>query len=136
MPAPKKAAINTELSRLIATNPNFAKDVKKYMVKYKANPTTTNAAKTNLLKKKGRMDEAKALIKGGKGLVANARKEMRAARDSTSLNDAYNKDSKGYSLQKKGRYVAVKAAQPYGEAVRTNARVQAQAKKAQAKKTK
>ena len=95
----------------------------------KATPTTTNAAKTNLLKKKGRMDEAKALIKGGKGLVANAAKEMKAARESTSLNDAYNKDAKGYSLQMKGRYVTVKAAQPYGEASRTNRRVQAQAKK-------
>ena len=101
----------------------------------KPKPTTTNAAKTNLLKKKGRMDEAKALVKGGKGLVKNAGKEMNAARDSVALNAAYTKESKGISLKNMGRYAAVKAAQPYGEAVRTNARVQAQAKKA-AKKTK
>jgi hypothetical protein len=92
-------------------------------------PTTTTAAKTNLLKKKGRVDEAKALVKGGKGLVANAGKEMKAARDSVALNAAYNKESKGISLKNMGRYAAVKAAQPYGEAVRTNRRVQAQAKR-------
>jgi hypothetical protein len=123
MPAPKK------------TNGSLSRAAKPIARTQKATPTTTNAAKTNLLKKKGRMDEAKALVKGGKGLVKNAGKEMNAARDSVALNAAYTKESKGISLKNMGRYAAVKAAQPYGEAVRTNARVQAQAKKA-AKKTK
>ena len=127
MPAPKKSAINTELSRLIATNPSFAKDVKKYMVKYKAKPTTTNAAKTKLLATKKNVDMGKAYTKGGKELEAKGYKSS----DSTGLSaqQRLDKINQGEKLQRIGRYVSVRAAQPYGEASRTNARVQARAKK-------
>ena len=92
-------------------------------------PTTTNAAKTNLLKKKGRVDEGKALIKSGTGMERAAYKEMMKPLTAREGADAYNKADKGRSLQRMGNYVARKAAQPYGEAVRTNRRVQAQAKR-------
>jgi hypothetical protein len=135
MPAPKKSAVNTELSRLIATNPSFAKDVKKYMVKYKANPTTANATATNLLKKKGAVDKAKAIVKSGKSNVTAGYKELRTPQYASDKQVTYDKIAMGEKEQKVGRVLARKAAQPYGEAVRTNRRVQAQAKKT-AKKTK
>ena len=134
MAAPKKAAVNTPMSKILKANPNFAKEVKTNMPKQKAKPTTPTAAKANLLKQKGRMDEAKAYRKIGKELSAPGVK-YGSSYDSASKTVKLN-DERGMSATRKGIYVARKAAQPYGEAVRTNARVQAQAKKAQAKKTK
>jgi hypothetical protein len=135
MAAPKKAAVNTPMSRLLKANPNFAKKVKENMPKQKAKPTSANATATNLLKKKGAVDKAKAIVKSGRSNVTAGYKELRTPQYASDKQVTYDKIAMGEKEQKVGRVLARRAAQPYGEAVRTNARVQAQAKKA-AKKTK
>lgn len=92
-------------------------------------PTTTNAAKTNLLKKKNAVDKARAIVKGGKSSVTAGYKELRTAQYPSDKQVTYDKIAMGEKSQKVGRILAGKAAQPYGEAVRTNRRVQAQAKR-------
>ena len=133
MVAPKKAAVNTPMSRLLKANPSYAKQVKENMPKQKATPTTTNAAKTRLLATKKNVDMGKAYTKGGKELEAKGYKSSNST--GLSAQQRIDKVTQGEKLQRIGKYVSVKAAQPYGEASRTNRRVQAQAKKA-AKKTK
>ena len=92
-------------------------------------PTTANAAKGNLLKKKGAVDKAKAIVKMGKSNVATGYKELRTPQYASDKQVTYDKIAMGEKEKKVGRILARKAAQPYGEASRTNRRVQAQAKR-------
>ncbi len=112
----------------------------------KPKPTTTNAAKTNLMARKAELDSGKAYTKIGKSLVKpNIEKynrlkgfEAKSGSKSDAREMAKDKALKtaavGARMQKSASDLASRA-QKVGEASRTNRRVQAQAKKV-AKKTK
>ena len=135
MPAPKKAAVNTPMSRLLKANPNFAKKVKENMPKQKAKPTTTVDAKLRLMNKKAKMDEGRAFIKSGNATQNIGYKKLSGTQSTNARNKSTALMKEGYKVAELGRKTVVDTAQSYGEASRTNRRVQAQAKKA-AKKTK
>jgi len=120
MAAPKKT--NSSLSKSIASKPKPPVQKATLTTAQKA-----NVAKANLLKQKGRVNEAKTLIKIGRELSAPSLKVKSGP--AAKMNQIMLDDERGMSAQRRGAYGARKAAQPYGEAVRTNRRAQAQAKK-------
>jgi len=125
MPTPKKA--NSSLSRTMSSTPKIAKSGARVQKETLTLAQKANVTKAKLLKQKGRMDEAKSLKKIGKELSAPGVK-YGSSYDSASNKVKLN-DERGMSAQRRGAYGARKAAQPYGEASRTNRRAQAQAKK-------
>ena len=108
--------------------------------KKKTIPTTTTAAKTNLMARKAELDSGKAYTKIGKSLVKpNIEKynrlkgfEAKSGSKSDAREMAKDKALKtaavGARMQKSASDLASRA-QKVGEASRTNRRVQAQAKR-------
>ena len=128
MPAPKKA--NSSLSKTMSSNKKVAKPTAQ-----SSKPTTKVDAKLRLMNKKAKMDEGRASIKSGNATQNIGYKQLSGTQSTNARNKSNALMKEGYKIAEVGRKTVVDTAQSYGEASRTNRRVQAQAKKT-AKKTK
>ena len=123
MPAPKKA--NSSLSRTMSSNKKVVKPAAQ-----SSKPTTTVDAKVRLMNKKTKMDEGRASVKSGNATQNIAyKKQLNKNLSVSDRNKANALRKEGYVIANAGKKTLVETAQSYGEASRTNRRVQAQAKR-------
>ena len=122
MAAPKKA--NSSLSRTMSSNKKVAKPTAQ-----SSKRTTAVDAKVRLMNKKAKMDEGRASVKSGNATQNMGYKQLSGTQSTNARNKSNALMKEGYKIASLGRKTVAETAQSYGEASRTNRRVQAQAKK-------